>query len=302
MKKYIFVVEDNEDGERIDKYLVKNIAEHSRENIKKNIDKGNLFINGKVGKPSCTLKSLDSIEIDIYEVGETRTVPEDIPIDILYEDEDIIVVNKPQGMVVHPSPGHLSGTLLNALLYHAKKSSSKSGVTIKIGVVHRIDRDTSGILVIAKNSAAHCHLSKQFALHTINRKYHAIVHNDIANDIGKIDEPIAREVVDNMKRVVDYINGKNAVTHYKVLKRFGKFTYVECNLDTGRTHQIRVHMAHINHPLLGDDLYGSVHTHELQGQVLHAKVLGFIHPTTNEYVEFEKEVPEYFKKLLEEFE
>ncbi|HCC08038.1 MAG TPA: RNA pseudouridine synthase [Clostridiales bacterium] len=303
MEKYTFVVEDNDDGDRIDKYLDRNIVDYSKMDIKKNIDKGNLFINGIVGKPSSKLKSLDMIEFNIYGVTEMRAVPEDITIDIVYEDEDIIIVNKPQGMVVHPSPGHRSGTLLNALLYYLKENSLKNEIAIKPGIVHRIDQDTSGIIVVAKNIEAHSHLSKQFASHTINRRYHAIVHNNIVEDNGEIDGPICRDAVDTKKRVVDYTNGKDAITHYKVLKRFGNFTYVECNLTTGRTHQIRVHMAYINHPLLGDELYGSnINTYKLLGQALHAKVLGFIHPTTNKYVEFEKEVPEYFKKLLEEFE
>ncbi len=302
MKKYIFVVKEHDEGERSDRYLYRSIEEYPRGFIRKNLDKRNLLINGIVGKPSSILKALDRLEFTIDEIGDTKAIPENIPINILYEDDDIIVVNKPQGMVVHPSPGHLSGTLFNALLYYIKEKAPESAKDVKIGIVHRIDKDTSGIVVISKNNEAHNYLSKQFVSHTITRKYHAIVLNDIEYDTGKIDKPIAREKEEHIKRIVDYTNGKNAITYYKVLKRFGNFTYVECTIDTGRTHQIRVHMAHINNPLLGDELYGgAVEQYKLQGQVLHAKVLGFIHPRTNDYIEFEVKVPEYFKKLLVEF-
>ncbi len=298
MQQYRFIVEKEDEGERIDRYLSEQIEDYSREYIKKNIDKGKLLVNGKLGKPSYKLKALDSIVIDIPEIDEINAIPEDIPLDIRYEDDDIIIVNKPQGMVVHPAPGNYTGTLVNGLLFHTRKNLSQANGNIRPGIVHRIDKDTSGILVIAKNNFAHEFLAKQFAEHTINRKYHAIVYNNFVEDKGKVDAPIGRHPVDRIKMSVTQTNSKYAVTHYKVLERFGNFTLVECRLETGRTHQIRVHMAHIKHPLLGDDVYGpSKQPYKLQGQALHAKILGFIHPTTKEYVEFESELPEYFEDL-----
>ena len=231
---------------------------------------------------------------------EPDILPENIPLDILYEDQDILVVNKPNGMVVHPAPGHYTGTLVNAIMYHCKDNLSGINGVMRPGIVHRIDMDTTGSLLICKNDRAHQALAKQLKEHSITRKYHAIVHGRLKEDEGTIDKPIGRHPIDRKKMSVHCTNGREAVTHYRVLKRFQQFTYIECQLETGRTHQIRVHMSSIGHPILGDQVYGPAKCpYKLQGQTLHAKVLGITHPTTGEYMEFDAPLPDYFQGLLE---
>lgn len=237
--------------------------------------------------------------LDKPELQEPDIVPENIPIDILYEDEDILIVNKPKGMVVHPSAGHYSGTLVNALMYHCKDQLSGINGIMRPGIVHRIDMDTTGSLLVCKNDFVHQDLAEQLKEHSIQRIYHAIVHGVIKEDEGTIDAPIGRHPIERKKMSVNYKNGKHAVTHYKVIERFKNYTYIKCRLETGRTHQIRVHMAHIRHPLLGDAVYGPAKCpFKLQGQTLHAKTLGIVHPRTHEYIEVDAPLPDYFISLL----
>ena len=235
------------------------------------------------------------------EPEELNVDPENIPLDILYEDDDLLVVNKPKGMVVHPAAGHSSGTLVNAVLYHCRGNLSGINGVLRPGIVHRIDKDTTGSVIVCKNDAAHQALAVQFADHTITRRYRAIVHGVLTDDEGIIDAPIGRDNADRKKMAVNQVNGKRAVTHYTVLKRFERFTYIECRLETGRTHQIRVHMASIGHPLLGDSVYGPKKCPfpKLEGQTLHAMILGFVHPRTGEYIETSAPLPEYFQRLLD---
>ncbi len=288
-------------GIRIDKFLSDINEEYTRSFVQKIIDEGNVTVNGKNVKASYKLKEKDVIDIEEIENIELEVVAEDIPLDIVYEDEDIIIVNKAKGMVVHPGNGNYTGTLVNSLLYtHKDKLSAINGV-VRPGIVHRIDKDTSGIIVVAKNDKAHKMLSSAFKVHNITRKYIAVVHGIVDKDNIKIDLPIGRSQNDRIKMAVTEKNSREAVTHIKVLKRFYEsgYTLVEAKLETGRTHQIRVHMSYIGHPLLGDEVYGkSKSEFGISGQVLHAKTLGFIHPTTNEYVEFEQEEPVGFKELL----
>ena len=241
----------------------------------------------------------DMITVEIPDLVEPDIVPENIPLDILYEDDDILIVNKPKGMVVHPAAGHYSGTLVNALMYHCGESLSGINGVMRPGIVHRIDMDTTGSLLVCKNDQAHQKLAEQLKVHSIKRVYHAIVCGNLKEDSGTIDAPIGRHPVDRKKMSINYQNGREAVTHYQVLERFGDYTYISCRLETGRTHQIRVHMASIRHPLLGDNVYGPQKCpFKLQGQTLHAKILGITHPTTGEYMEFDAPLPEYFEDLL----
>ena len=243
------------------------------------------------------------ISIHVPEAVEPEITPEDIPLDILYEDNDVLVVNKPKNMVVHPAPGHYSGTLVNAVMFHCKDNLSGINGVLRPGIVHRIDKDTTGSLIICKNDVAHNSLAAQLKEHSIRRKYVAIVHGILKEDEGTINAPIGRNPNDRMKMAVNPKNGKDAITHYKVLQRLKNYTYVECVLETGRTHQIRVHMASINHPLLGDSVYGPAKCpYKLEGQTLHAQVLGFVHPTTDEYIEVSAPLPEYFEKILKKLE
>ncbi|HBY21497.1 MAG: RNA pseudouridine synthase [Clostridiales bacterium GWE2_32_10] len=300
MQEYRLVVQEYGEGERIDKYISEQFEEYSREYIKKLIINGKVKVNDKDIKQNYKVKLNDEIFMNVPEPTELEILPEDIHLDIIYEDDDIIVINKAQGMVVHPAPGNYTGTLVNALLYHCKGNLSQINGVLRPGIVHRIDKETSGVMVVAKNNVAHTKLAEQFKEHTINRKYHAIVYNNFIEDKGIINLPIGRHPVDRIKMTVTDRNSRHAVTHYKVLERFGDFTYIECKLETGRTHQIRAHMAHKKHPLLGDEVYGpSKQPYNLRGQTLHAKLLGFIHPKTNEYMVFESELPEYFMKLLD---
>lgn len=287
-------------GTRIDRYLSEQYPEHSRSYLQKLIKDGNVLVNGKHIKSNYKLSEEDEIQIEIPEPKEVDIQAEPVSLDIIYEDSDIIVLNKQKDMVVHPCPGHYTGTLVNGLLYHCKDQLSGINGELRPGIVHRIDKDTTGLLVICKNDHAHNFIAEQLKVHSITRKYHAIVYHNIGEEEGSVDAPIGRNPNDRKKMAVNYKNGKRAVTHYKVLERLkGQYTYIECSLETGRTHQIRVHMSHIHHPLLGDEVYGpKKDKFHLQGQCLHAKVLGFIHPTTKEYMEFTSPLPEYFEQLL----
>lgn len=298
MQKFIFYVL-KEDENRIDKFLDLKKSDISRSFLQKTIKSEGVTVNGVIVKSNYKVKENDCVELIIPDSIEPDILPENIPLDILFEDRDILIVNKPKGMVVHPAAGHYDGTLVNALMYHCKDSLSGINGVTRPGIVHRIDMDTTGSLVVCKNDSSHQHLSDLLKNHDITRKYHAIVHGVVKEDQGIIDAPIGRHPIDRKKMAINHKNGKNAITHYKVLKRFQSYTYIECELETGRTHQIRVHMASINHPLLGDSIYTSMKSKfNLQGQTLHAKTLGFIHPRTNEYLEVDAPLPEYFEKLL----
>ena len=294
-----FAAEAADVGKRIDVFAAENYEELSRSGLKKIIDPGGVTVNNKTVKANYKLRTGDIVTMNIPESVPLEIIPQNIPLDILYEDDDVIVINKPQGMVVHPAPGHYTDTLVNALLYHCGDSLSGINGIMRPGIVHRIDMDTSGVIMAAKNNNAHRSLALQLAEHSITRKYNAIVYNNIKEDEGTIDKPLGRNPSDRKKMAV-IPGGRRAVTHYRVLDRLGKFTYIEAQLETGRTHQIRVHMTYAGHPLLGDSVYGpKKQPFNLKGQVLHARVLGFVHPVTGEYMEFESPLPEYFQKLLE---
>lgn len=294
-----FAAEADDVGKRIDVFAAENYEELSRSGLKKIIDTGGVTVNNNTVKANYKLRTGDIVTMNIPESVPLEIIPQNIPLDILYEDDDVIVINKPQGMVVHPAPGHYTDTLVNALLYHCGDSLSGINGIMRPGIVHRIDMDTSGVIMAAKNNNAHRSLALQLAEHSITRKYNAIVYNNIKEDEGTIDKPLGRNPSDRKKMAV-VPGGRRAVTHYRVLDRLGKFTYIEAQLETGRTHQIRVHMTYAGHPLLGDSVYGpKKQPFNLKGQVLHARVLGFVHPVTGEYMEFESPLPEYFQKLLE---
>lgn len=298
--KECFIVE-NQEGERIDRYLSDTFEDRSRSYIQKLIKDDLVIVNQKPVKASYRLLLGDQVEITLPEVKEPDIVPENIPLDILYEDADVIIVNKPKQMVVHPSFGHYSGTLVNALMYHCGRGLSGINGMMRPGIVHRIDMDTTGSLVVCKNDMAHQSLAEQLKEHTIRRVYVAIVHGNVKEDDGTVDIPIGRHPIERKKMSTHTKSGKRAVTHYRVLRRFGEYTYIQCIPETGRTHQIRVHMAHIGHPLLGDEVYGPRRCpfSGLQGQTLHAKTLGFIHPGTGEYLEVDAPLPKYFLGLLD---
>lgn len=301
-KMNIINTEKEDTGKRIDVFLSEE-TDITRSAIQKYIEQGHINVNGDPTQKNYKLRTGDIIYMDIPEPAEIDILPENIPLEILYEDKDVIVVNKPQGMVVHPAPGHYTGTLVNALMYHCKEELSGINGIMRPGIVHRIDKDTSGILVAAKNDRAHLSLTKQLSEHSMKRVYNAIVFNCFNQEEGTVDKPIGRDKKDRKKMAVTEKNSRHAVTHYKQLKKLGKFSLMEMRLETGRTHQIRVHMAYIGHPLLGDTVYGSKkQSFGLSGQVLHAKVLGFVHPTSGEYMEFETPLPEYFQKLIHRLE
>lgn len=291
-------------GIRVDRYLTERCEDLSRSYLQKLLKDGGVAVNGKVVKSNYKVVPGDKIELDVPEAVEPEIEAEQMDLDIVYEDSDIILINKPKGMVVHPAAGHYSGTLVNGLMYHCKDDLSGINGVMRPGIVHRIDMDTTGVLIVCKNDKAHNVIAEQLKIHSITRKYYAIVHGVLKNEAGTIDAPIGRHPVDRKKMSINEKNGKEAVTHYRVLKRFRRFTYVECQLETGRTHQIRVHMASLGHPLLGDQVYGPAKCpfSGLQGQTLHAGVLGIVHPTTGEYMEFTAPLPEYFKNLLQKLE
>lgn len=295
----IFIVDESTDHIRIDKYLNELLPDQSRSYIQKLLKDGHILVNNSIIKPNYKVKADDRIQIDIPEPIEANIEAENIPLDIIYEDNDVLIVNKPKEMVVHPAPGNYSGTLVNALMHHCKDSLSNINGVLRPGIVHRIDKNTTGCLIVCKNDQSHNFVADQLSEHSINRIYIGIVCGVLKDDEGTIDAPIGRNKRDRKLMSVNE-DGKRAITHYKVLKRFRDYTLVQFKLETGRTHQIRVHMAHINHPLLGDDQYGRQKCKfNLTGQCLHAKTIGFIHPSTKEYVEFEVDEPEYFKHLLD---
>jgi len=299
MDYFTFGAEREDVGCRIDVFIADNIEELSRSGVQRLIEEGHVRLNGAAVKANYKLREKDIIDVEIPEAKTVEILPENIPLDILYEDKDVIIVNKPQGMVVHPAPGHTSGTLVNALMYHCGDELSGINGEKRPGIVHRIDKDTSGVLMIAKNDVAHQSLAEQLAEHSITRKYNAIVFNGFQEDEGTVDQPIGRNPLDRKKMAVTQKHSRRAVTHYRVLERMGNFTFIEAQLETGRTHQIRVHLTFIGHPLLGDTVYGpKKQPFHLEGQALHARVLGFVHPSTGQYMEFEAPLPENYEKLL----
>lgn len=298
MSDLSFVVDKDDSGERIDRFLAQNAGELTRSAVQKLIDDGLVLCNGQAVAKNYKLRENDVLTLDIPEPAELDVKPQDIPLEIVYEDDDLLIVNKPKGMVVHPAAGNPDGTLVNALLYHCKGRLSSINGVIRPGIVHRIDKNTSGLLIVAKNDNSHNKLAEQIKAHTFTREYMAVVTGRFKEKTGTVDQPIGRSKYDRKKMCVTQLNSKNAVTHYEVVEEMGNYSLVRFRLETGRTHQIRVHCAYIGHPVYGDDVYAK-EVKGLQGQCLHAKKIGFVHPTTNEYMEFDSELPEYFVKVLE---
>ncbi len=294
-----FVVAPEEAGVRIDRYLSDQCQDISRSYLQKLLKEQSVLVEEKPVKSNYKVNAGDRISLTLPEIREPEIMPEEIPLDIVYEDKDIILINKSKGMVVHPAAGHYSGTLVNGLMSHCRGELSGINGVMRPGIVHRIDMDTTGVLIVCKNDMAHNSISEQLKEHSITRKYAAIVHGVLKADEGTINAPIGRHPIDRKKMSINEKNGREAVTHYRVLERFRQFTYIECQLETGRTHQIRVHMASIGHPLLGDSVYGPAKCpFRLTGQTLHAGVLGIIHPRTGDYMEFTAPLPDYFEELL----
>lgn len=293
------IVGENMAGERLDKFVSSSLSDITRSFVQKLIDKKNISVNSNYKSCNYKIRYNDIIEVNIPSPEIIKTLPENIPLNIIYEDDDLLVVNKPKGMVVHPAVGNFTGTLVNALLYHCGDTLSGINGEIRPGIVHRIDKDTSGLLIVAKNDYAHNKLALQIKEHSFNREYEAVVYGNIKNQEGIIDAPIGRNPADRKKMAVTSKASKNAITHYRVLNRYNGFTYIKLKLETGRTHQIRVHMAYIGHPVAGDILYGPKKViKSLNGQCLHARLIGFIHPRSGKYIEFETELPDYFKNFL----
>ena len=305
MKEIRLEIDDSMDEQRIDKLLAEVNSDLSRSYIKKIIDDGGVVVNGKAVKASFVPKSGDEIVLNVPDAIIPDILPEDIPLDIVYEDDDVIVINKPKGMVVHPSIGCYSGTLVNALMYHCRENLSGINGVMRPGIVHRIDKDTTGLIMAAKNDNAHRSLAEQLKVHSITRKYYAICYGLFKDSEGRVEASIGRSPADRKKMAANVRNGKDAVTNYKVLGTVAdRYSYIECRLETGRTHQIRVHIASIGHPLLGDHIYGPYKEGQkvlgtvFEGQCLHAGILGFVHPSQNRYMEFEAPLPEYFARLV----
>lgn len=301
MDTFTFCVTEEMEDIRIDKCLMELMDTLSRTYIQKLIKDGKVLVGDTPVKANYKVRTDDILTISVPEAVEPDIKPENIPLEVLYEDEDVLVVNKPKGMVVHPAAGHYTGTLVNALLYYCKDSLSGINGILRPGIVHRIDRDTTGSLLVCKNDFAHSSIAEQLKEHSVTRRYVAIVYGCLKEDEGTINAPIGRHPTDRKKMAVNPANGKEAITHYRVLKRFREYTYIECRLETGRTHQIRVHMASIGHPLLGDEVYapGRKSRFHTEGQTLHAKVLGFIHPRSGTYIETEALLPAYFEHFLQ---
>lgn len=298
MPDNIFLKAEKSDaGQRIDKFLSDNIGNTTRSAVQNLIDKDKITVNNKIVSKNYKLREGDIISVEIPDPENPDVTAENIPLDIVYEDDDLLIVNKPKGMVVHPAHGNYTGTLVNALLYHCKDSLSGINGVIRPGIVHRIDKNTSGLLIVAKNDISHVRLSEQIKVHSFTREYEAIACGYFRDESGTVDAPIGRHHTDRKKMCVTYENSKNAVTHYEVIKQYGGYAHLRLRLETGRTHQIRVHLSYINHPVLGDDVYGKPYK-GIDGQCLHARKIGFIHPTTGEYMEFTSELPEYFQKIL----
>jgi 23S rRNA pseudouridine1911/1915/1917 synthase len=302
LERLSYIVTDEEQNIRIDKYLAGKDDRFSRSYLQKLLKEEQILVNDRSVKANYKVQAEDTVALNVPSAEEPQILPEDIPLDILYEDDYLLVVNKPKGMVVHPAAGHNTGTLVNAVMYHCQGNLSGINGILRPGIVHRIDRDTTGALVVCKDDITHRGLAEQLKEHSIHRRYRAIVLGNLPLEEGTIEGPIGRHPVERKKMAVNHKNGKPAVTHYQVLERYGRYTYVECRLETGRTHQIRVHMSSIGHPLLGDAVYGSGKSlFSLEGQVLHAECLGFIHPIYQEYMEFHAPLPSYFSQLLDKF-
>lgn len=299
MKELIIEVNAENEGERIDKFLSVLVIDSSRTSIQKSIENGYVFVNGKNVNKKYKVQAGDEVKICEQELKVLDAEPENIPLDIVFEDEHLLVVNKPRGMVVHPAPGNYSGTLVNALLYHCKDSLSGINGVLRPGIVHRIDKDTSGLLIVAKTDKAHLGLAEQIKEHSFTREYNAVICGHLKEQSGTVNAPIGRSTKDRKKMCVTAQNSKNAVTHYTVIKEYDKYSHISLKLETGRTHQIRVHMAHLGHAVAGDAVYGNDKFSAcLGGQCLHAIKIGFIHPETNEYLEFTTDLPQYFKEFL----
>lgn len=291
-------VSNEETSCRIDKWISEKNPDITRSAVQKMISDGNVTVNGKTVSKNYKVSAGDEVVINVPEPAELSAEPEDIPVEIVYEDDDLLVVNKPKGMVVHPAAGNYSGTLVNALMFHCKGRLSSINGVIRPGIVHRIDKNTSGLLIVAKNDSSHRHLALQIKEHSFTREYEAVVCGKFREMTGTVDAPVGRHKTDRKKMCVTDQNSRNAVTHYTVLEQYGKHAYIRLRLETGRTHQIRVHMKYIGHPVFGDDVYGTPYK-GIEGQCLHARKIGFIHPSTGEYMEFDSELPEYFTEVLD---